>query len=161
MCLSFRIGRGWLDSNPPPPSEVQQVLQIHAPDRHGVLCVHSHSLLHGQRASSDVPLWGRNPETNSATDVDVDVAARVFGVVDHYMAHLAEDDTDVASLIFVNFRPLSFSLSARPLGMITDIPDLQHGLQWFLRSVVASIQGDNMWSVCDWAMLTAVRSPIS
>lgn len=151
---SVRFGRGWLDGNPPP--DVRKVLEVHTPDpyRLAVLCVHSDSHIDGFRSSSDLPFWER-----MSPGAEVEAAAKIFGAVDRFLANLTSETVDVASIIFVNFKPRTFSLTPRPEELISDVHSLPEGLQLFCASVAASIRVEGMWSLCAWAMLTCTREP--
>jgi hypothetical protein len=142
-----RVGRGWRDQIP---ADVGKVLQIHeGHDKLGVLCVHADAHLPGFQGCSDIPFYGQSQ--------DIDAAGLVFHVVGQFLAHLHRDEVDVASLIFVNFKPQTFSLSPRPEGVVADVPSPLEGLRWFCQNVVGSIRGEGMWSVCEWAMLSCTR----
>src|SRR5262245_53463331 len=88
---------------------------------------------------------------------DVKAVGLAFRALEHFLSTLERDEVDVVSLIFVNFQPETFSLSPRPEAYAANMPTVVEGLRHFLQAVVGSIQGEGMWSLYEWAMVSCTR----
>jgi hypothetical protein len=134
------------------PPDVATALQIH-PEGQGkrcVFCVHADAHLEGAQGSSDIVLYGHSQDTEAA--------ALVLRALDRFLSLLDHEGTDVVSLIFLNFEPLTFTLQPQPPAFAREASSATEGIRLFCQGVVGSIQGEGMWSSCDWAMLSFSRA---
>lgn len=147
--ITTKFRRGWRDNVPP---EIETVLQVH-PDGQGklaVLCVQAHALPDQSLGASDMPLYG-HPLT------DVDGVFNAYHVVSYFLELIVREDVDVASLLFFNFRSETFSLSERPSPLALAVVTPLEGIHAFCQSVCGSLHPREIWSLCEWAMLSCER----
>ena len=144
-----RVGRGWRDQIPP---DVRKVLELHdGQGKLAVLLIHADTHLEGFQGSGDIMFYGHAQ--------DVEAVGLAFRAVEQFLSTLERGKVDVVSLIFVNFQPRTFLLSPRPEGAVAELSTVVEGLRHFLGTLVGSIQGEGMWSLCEWAMLSCSRQP--
>ncbi len=156
MPWTVRVGRGWRQLEKPP-QDVEMVAEIHKEGKDAVISQHCDSHLKGFRGLGDCALYGDGHSFEPRT------AAQVLTILHQFLTNLHLTDTDVTSLIFVNFKPREFTLSPRPQGGFADVASVTQGLLIFFENVAGSLEPfgnhDAMWSLCDWAMLTCTRTP--
>ena len=148
---TVKVGWGWRDRLVP---ELQAVLTVHDHgDRPAVLVRQSNTAAAptpGEGPGSYLPFWPQLPSLEGAY--------LVFAGLRRFLDDLENPEIDVASLIFFNFEPKTFSLTPRPEGDIKIVPTLTEGLRLFSSAVERSISPKgSMWSACEWAMLSCTR----
>lgn len=147
-----RFGRGWCDEMPP---EVQKLTDTIRGDdgKEGILSFQAHTHLGGTPWSSYLPICefsGFVPTSHMVADV--------FGSVSMFLKAITEPEYDVVSIIWVNYKPFTFSLTPRPEPERIEVENITEGMRVFLSAVEKSItRGEGMWSVCEWAMLSCSR----
>jgi hypothetical protein len=147
-----RVARGWRDDELP--VDVKRALEAHdGHDKRGALCLHAQSGSGQFKGASDVPFYSASR--------DIEVLGYVMEVLVTFLGYMNRDDVDSVTLTFLNFKPDTFSLSARPESVVTDAPSLLEGLGWFCQSVAGSIRGEGMWSLCEWAYVSVARKHAS
>lgn len=144
---SVRIGRGWKDNMPP---DVKATFERHDyPEVRGVIGVEADSLLVGLQGCSSMPIYVQEDGIRSLS--------KAFRAIERFLFHLCQDKGDVVSLVFINREPETFTLRPRPESVVRDATSLLDALTWFSESVIDSIEGKEMWSVCEWAMVSCTR----
>jgi hypothetical protein len=143
-----RVARGWRDTDLPP--DVGRVLETHrAEGKRAVFSLHADSHAEGLQESFDLILYdGSGPN---------DFLWTPFQLFDHLLAQLENEKVDVASVLFVNFQPMTFSHTPRPEGERAVVPSALEGIRRFSQYVTGSLQVQGLWSTCEWALLSFER----